>query len=123
MTKRVLSVIMVVLVFFGGYAVIPSGIDLIKNAAVCASEIVRPGAYKVKNTFKVKKWIGREKKTRKKGLFGKETYYEDVYEYKTYKYGSIVAIDRWGRDKDGFELASYVGKNLTPYIVNPHGVF
>ena len=52
MTKRILSVILVLTVFFGGYTLIPKKYNLLPvNDAICATNY--GGVYKVRKTFKV----------------------------------------------------------------------
>ena len=119
MAKRVLSVILVLTVFFGGYAIIPKKANILPANEVYAVEYYRPGAYKVTCTFTASKWVDRVKKSRQVGFIIKHTeyYWEDVYEYKTYYQGDVVSLNQWGEDYDYYKLGSYIGSTLTPYIV------
>ena len=76
MTKRILSVIMVVTLFFAGYSILPKSINpLPVNDAVCASKY--GGVYKAKKTFTATYYVTYVKT----GLQSKrtKTYYKDNY--------------------------------------------
>ena len=103
MTKRILSVILVLTVFFGGYALIPKKYNLLPvNEALCATHY--GGVYKAKRTFTVTQYttkyypngeIIRKKVTKK------------------YREGSYYTVTRDGYDSvDGINLSGYLSSNF-----------
>ena len=80
MTKRILSVVLVLVVFFGGYAAIPKKYNLLPvNDVFCATNY--GGVYQAKKTFTAETVIatvkGKDGKTY--NIVAEKTYYKNQY--------------------------------------------
>lgn len=110
MTKRILSVILVLTVFFGGYALLPKKYNPLPTTNVCAAG-VRAGAYKVKAKFTCTKLVrvGCEITTE-----GEYTYITTKYKnkYRTFYPGETIVIDSFGYC-DGYKVGELIGVYLT----------
>ncbi len=88
MAKRILSVILVLVVFFGGYAVLPKKYNPLPTENVCAAGVA--GAYRIKKygvvDVKIIKWTS------------KNTFrvYNGTFEFQPSSVGNIISLDSAG---------------------------
>lgn len=115
MTKRILSVILVLVVFFGGYAALPKKYNLLPTTDVSAAG-VRPGAYKVMGTITLTKIVKEYRGTTKVYIYDGYTLvridnvrvYVDVEKTRTFKPGDVVSLNSNGK-YDGYDFSKLVG--------------
>ena len=106
MTKRILSVVLVLVVFFGGYSVLPKKFNLMPvNDAYCATKNYG-GLYYVNKGFTINKTV----------------HYKDRWGipvidiiHKEYKAGTYISLTNSGYDsnKTQLDLKPYIGKNIS----------
>ncbi len=124
MSKRILSVILVLVVFFGGYALLPKSINPLPTADVSAAG-VRPGAYKVMGTMTLTKTVKEYRGTTTVYIYDgryivridKVPVYVDVQKSRTFKPGDVVSLNSNGK-YDGYDFSALVGG---PYLSFMYG--
>jgi len=100
MTKRILSVIMVLIVFFGGYAALPKKYNPLPTTDVSAATFAS-GAYKVLAPFTAEKIDWQQELS--------SGYTITSYVTKRYKCGDVISVKSNGYTYDGY----YVGGVLS----------
>ncbi len=113
MTKRILSVVLVLAVFFGGYTILPKKFNPIPVNDVNAATIFQPGYYMCKKTC-----VTVTLNTTNQACSANTPVY--VVSSKAYNVGELVYINRSGYDGKNF-VSPYVKNYFVPIILIDRG--